>query len=147
MDYLTHDFRVALPDTEHQDMTVNIVKFPALASTLVITRGALEANTLEQSFDQQMKRLSQQVKNFHFHDRQAVAVGPDSGIPGIEIRNQFVRGPEKVFQYQLACTLPGTAVMLALSYVKAEPLTNADLAHWTAIKASLVFTAPEPTAA
>ncbi|WP_208510519.1 DcrB-related protein [Variovorax paradoxus] len=143
MDYLTQDFRLALPDTAHQDMSVNILKFPALSATLVVTRGALEGQTLEQNFDQQMKRLSQQVKNFHFHDRRAVTVGAASDIPGLEIRNQFVRGPEKVFQYQLACQLPGVPVMLALSYVKAEPLGDADLAHWEAIKASLAFTAAD----
>ena len=45
----------------------------------------------------------------------------------------------KVFQYQLIILLSNTRQMLALSYVKAEPLGDADAVHWAEIKASLQF--------
>ena len=43
------------------------------------------------------------------------------------------------YQYQLALVLPGTRKMLALSYVKAQPLGDAEAEHWTRIKVSLTF--------
>ena len=47
----------------------------------------------------------------------------------------------KVFQYQLALVLPGTRKMLALSYVKADTLGDAEAAHWATIKNSQSFDA------
>ncbi|PNB77245.1 DUF1795 domain-containing protein, partial [Pseudomonas sp. FW305-BF6] len=43
---------------------------------------------------------------------------------------------------QLALVLPGTRKMLALSYVKAEKLGDAEAAHWATIKSSLLFDVP-----
>ena len=142
MNYLTQDVQFQLPETECHDLSINILKLPALAATLVVTRAPLEAATLEESFDQQIQKLERQVKNFRFHSREALMIGQPAQVPALEIRNEFVRGPEKVFQYQLACTLPGTRTMLALSYVKASPLTAADSEHWQAIKASVLLGQP-----
>jgi hypothetical protein len=62
-------------------------------------------------------------------------------LEGIELRSQFNKGNDKVFQYQLALVLPGTRKMLALSYVKADKLGDAEAAHWALIKNSLSFDA------
>jgi hypothetical protein len=44
-------------------------------------------------------------------------------------------------QYQGVPVLPGTRKMLALSYVKADTLGDAEAAHWALIKNSLSFDA------
>jgi hypothetical protein len=55
------------------------------------------------------------------------------------LRSQFRKGEDAVYQSQLVLLSPGTRQMLALSYVKAEPLSDVDAVHWAAIKASLQF--------
>lgn len=66
----------------------------------------------------------------------AVRVGSAQEVDALELRSQFNKGSEQVFQYQLALVLPGTHKMLALSYVKAQPLGDSDAAHWATIKQS-----------
>ena len=44
-----------------------------------------------------------------------------------------------MFQFQLALVLPGTRQMLAMSYVKAQKLGDAEAAHWAQIKNTLVL--------
>jgi len=147
MPYTTHDMSLSLPDSTVEDLSMNILKFPGLNTTLVITRGIIaEGLTLGESFDAQIKKLQQQSRHFQSQDRQEIRIGADGEIAAIEIENQLRRGEEKLWQYQLACQLPesGAATatgaagrMLALSYVKNAPLTEQDRQHWEAIKASV----------
>jgi len=73
----------------------------------------------------------------------AVRLGAAQEVEGIELRSQFNKGTDKVFQYQLALVIPGTRKMLALSYVKADTLGDAEAAHWALIKNSLSFDVPQ----
>ena len=66
-------------------------------------------------------------------------LGPAQDIQGLELRSQFNKGKEQVFQFQLALVLPGTRQMLAMSYVKAQKLGDAEAAHWAQIKNTLVL--------
>jgi len=125
---------------------MNILKFPGLNTTLVITRGIIAGGlTLAESFDAQIKKLQQQSHHFQSQGRQEISIGADGDIAAIEIENQLSRGQETLWQYQLACQLPesGAATaagaagkMLALSYVKLDgdfqgnaELTTQVLAH------------------
>lgn len=139
MSYRLNEFRFALPDATVQDSTINILRFEALGTSLIVSRSLLaEGETLHSNFDGQLQRLQQQVKDLNFHPAQAVRVGA-TGIDAIELSSQFSKGQEKVYQYQLAFVLPGTRRMFALSYVKPQPLGEAEAAHWLAIKQSLDF--------
>lgn len=140
MSYRVNEFRLALPDAAVQDSSINILRFEALATSLIISRSLLaEGETLQSNFDGQLQRLQQQVKDLRMQPAQAVQVGADQAIAAIELNSQFSKGQEKVHQYQLALVLPGTRKMFALSYVKASPLGAAEAAHWAAIKQSLDF--------
>ncbi|MDM3885622.1 DcrB-related protein [Pseudomonas sp. BCRC 81390] len=140
MSYRVNEFRLALPDAAVQDSSINILRFEALATSLIISRSLLaEGETLQSNFDGQLQRLQQQVKDLRMQPAQAVQVGADQAIAAIELSSQFSKGQEKVYQYQLALVLPGTRRMFALSYVKASPLGAAEAAHWAAIKQSLDF--------
>ncbi|MDF0729357.1 DcrB-related protein [Pseudomonas entomophila] len=138
MSYRLNEFRFALPDTGLHDTSINILRFEALGTSLIVSRSLLaEGETLQSNFDGQLQRLQQQVKDLRFQPAQAVRVG--QGVDAIELSSQFSKGSEKVFQYQLALVLPGTRKMFALSYVKAQPLGEAEAAHWAALKQSLDF--------
>ncbi|MBF8748452.1 DUF1795 domain-containing protein [Pseudomonas putida] len=140
MNYRLNEFRMALPDTSVQDSSINILRFDALATSLIVSRSLLaEGETLQSNFDGQLQRLQQQVKDLRMQPAQAVQVGAGQAIDAIELSSQFSKGQEKVYQYQLALVLPGTRKMFALSYVKASPLGAAEAAHWAAIKQSLDF--------
>lgn len=139
MSYRLNEFRFALPDPTVQDSTINILRFEALGTSLIVSRSLLaEGETLQSNFDGQLQRLQQQVKDLNFQPAQAVRVGA-TGIDAIELSSQFSKGQEKVYQYQLAFVLPGTRRMFALSYVKPQPLGEAEAGHWLAIKQSLDF--------
>ncbi|WP_238066845.1 MULTISPECIES: DcrB-related protein [Pseudomonas] len=140
MSYRINEFRLALPDAAVQDSSINILRFEALATSLIISRSLLaEGETLQSNFDGQLQRLQQQVKDLRMQPAQAVQVGAGQAIAAIELSSQFSKGQEKVYQYQLALVLPGTRKMFALSYVKASPLGAAEAAHWASIKQSLDF--------
>ncbi|UVM55694.1 DUF1795 domain-containing protein [Pseudomonas sp. B21-012] len=140
MTYRLNEFQLALPDAEVQDTSINILRFAKLGTSLIISRSLLaDGETLQSNFDGQLERLQQQVKDLRFQPGQAVHLGAEQTVEGIELRSQFSKGNEKVYQYQLALVLPGTRKMFALSYVKAQPLGDAEAAHWAAIKQSLNF--------
>ncbi|MGH8419849.1 MAG: DcrB-related protein [Pseudomonas sp.] len=140
MTYRINEFQFALPDGELQDASINILKFTALGTSLVISRSLLaEDETLHSNFDAQLKRLEQQVQELRYQPAQVVGVGASQEIEALELRSQFSKGAEKVFQYQLALVLPGSRKMLALSYFKAQPLSDAEARHWATIKQSLQF--------
>jgi hypothetical protein len=142
MTYRINEFQFQLPAAELQDATINILKFPELGTSLIISRSLLaEDETLHSNFADQLKRLEQQVQDLRCQPSTVVRLGVAQEIEGIELRSQFNKGNDKVFQYQLALVLPGTRKMLALSYVKAEKLGDAEAAHWALIKQSLSFEA------
>jgi len=140
MKYRINEFQFALPDSALQDASINILKFPALGTSLIVSRSFLaQDETLHSNFDAQLKRLEQQVKELRYQPALAIRVGAAQDIEALELRSQFSKGEEMVFQYQLALVLPGTRKMLALSYVKAQPLGESEAGHWAPIKQSLQF--------
>ncbi len=140
MTYRTQELQFQLPDAETQDASINILKFPALGTSLIISRSVLaEGETLQSNFEGQLQRMQQQIQDLRFQAPMAVQVGQAGDVPAFELQSQFSKGAEKVFQYQLALVLPGTRQMLALSYVKPQPLGDAEAAHWAAIKQTLVL--------
>lgn len=143
MTYRINEFQFQLPPGELLDATINILKFPELGTSLIVSRSLLaEGETLQSNLDAQLARLEKQVQDLRCQPGVAVRLGPNQDVDGIELRSQFNKGTEKVFQYQLALVLPGTRKLLALSYVKAEKLGDAEAAHWAMIKGSLVFDTP-----
>ncbi|AUO26365.1 MULTISPECIES: DcrB-related protein [Pseudomonas] len=142
MTYRINEFQFQLPAGELQDATINILKFPELGTSLIISRSFLtDGETLHSNFDEQLKRLEKQVQDLRYQPGVGVRLGATKEVEGIELRSQFSKGSDKVFQYQLALVIPGTRKMLALSYVKADKLGDAEAAHWATIKNSLSFDA------
>lgn len=140
MTYRINELQLQLPDSELQDASINILKFAALGTSLIISRSHLaDGETLHSNFDAQLKRLEQQVQALRYQPRQDVRLGADQAIEAIELRSQFSKGSENVFQFQLAFILPGTRTMLALSYVKAQPLGDVESAHWATLKQTLIL--------
>lgn len=140
MSYRLNEFRFALPDAQVRDTSINILRFEALGTSLIVSRSLLEeGETLQSNFDGQLQRLQQQVKDLQFQPARATQVGAGQPIEAIELSSQFSKGQEKVHQYQLALVLPGTRKMFALSYVKPTPLGDTEAAHWAAIKQSIDF--------
>ncbi|MDF2640765.1 MAG: hypothetical protein K0R45_37 [Pseudomonas sp.] len=140
MTYRINELQFQLPQSELQDASINILKFPELATSLIISRSLLaEHETLQSNFDDQLKRLEQQVQQLRFQPAQLLRLGVDQATEAVELRSQFSKGPENVYQYQLAFLQPGTRKMIALSYVKAQPLGEAEAAHWATIKQTLTF--------
>ncbi|KPB75346.1 DcrB-related protein [Pseudomonas cannabina] len=140
MVYRLNEFQLQLPDSELLDASINILKFPALGTSLIVSRSQLaEGETLHSNFDAQLTRLEQQVQDLRYQPVHSTRLGADQSIEGIELRSQFSKGTEKVFQFQLALVLPGTRKMIALSYVKAQPLGDAEVAHWAALKQTLTL--------
>ncbi|BBP80236.1 MULTISPECIES: DcrB-related protein [Pseudomonas] len=141
MTYRINELQFQLPDSELLDASINILKFPELGTSLIVSRSVLaEGEDLRGNFDTQLKRLEQQVQELRYQPRQDVRLGADQSIDAIELRSQFSKGTEKVFQFQLAFVPPGTRKMIALSYVKAQPLGDAETAHWATLKHSLTLT-------
>lgn len=140
MTYRINEFQFALPDATVQDTSINILSFPALGTTLIVSRSFLaDDETLHSNFDAQLKRLEQQVQDLRYPPPQGIRVGAGQEVEALELRSQFRKGTDMVYQYQLALVPTGTRKVLALSYVKPQPLGDAEAAHWAQIKHSLHF--------
>ncbi|MCO6519398.1 DcrB-related protein [Snodgrassella sp.] len=140
MHYNTNDTQFEIPSTNLQDSTLNILKFKDLGTSLVMSRSQLaEEETLESSLDDQLKRLENSVKGLKFEQKNKISFGKNQNIEAFELRNQFIKGTEKVYQYQLVCLIPDTRTMFAMSYVKNTELGEQELAHWQQIKQNFEF--------
>jgi len=110
MTYRLNEFQFQLPPSELLDATINILKFPELGTSLIVSRSLLaEGETLQSNLDDQLKRLEKQVQDLRCQPGATVRVGANQEVEAIELRSQFNKGNEKVFQFQLALVLPGTS--------------------------------------
>lgn len=142
MNYLINEAQFTLPDAEVQDTSINILKFAKLGTTLVVSRSPLaDGESLQSNFEGQLKKLEQQVQDLRYSPAQALKVGPAQNIDAFEVQNHFSKGSDNIYQYQLAMQIPGTRRLIALSYVKAQPLGPAEAAHWATLKSTLNFLA------
>ena len=142
MNYLINEAQFTLPDAEVQDTSINILKFAKLSTTLVVSRSPLaDGESLQTNFEGQLKKLEQQVQDLRYSPAQAVKVGPAQDIDAFEVQNHFSTGSDNIYQYQLAMQIPGLRRLIALSFVKAQPLGPAEAAHWATLKCSLNFLA------
>ena len=138
--YNTNDARIEIPSNDLKDITLNILKFKDLGTSLVMSRSELgEDETLESSLDDQLKRLESSVKGLKFEQKTKTVFGKNQDIEAFELRNQFIKGNERVYQYQLVCLIPGTRTMFAMSYVKNTSLGEEEAAQWQIIKQNFEF--------
>ncbi len=138
--YITNDTQIEIPSEDIQDTTLNILKFKDLNTSLIISRSKIgETETLESSLDDQLKRLENSVKGLKFQQKNKINFGKEQDIEAFELRNQFTKGSEKVYQFQLVCLIPNTRNMIALSYVKSTEFGEKELEHWQMIKQSFAF--------
>jgi hypothetical protein len=144
MNYLINEAQFTLPDAAVQDASINILKFAHLGTTLVVSRSPLaDGETLQSNFEAQLKTLEQQETYLRYSPVQAVKVGTAQDVDAYEVQNSFNKGSDSFYQYQLALQLPGTRRLIALSYVKTQPLGPAEAAHWATLKSTLnCFAAP-----
>lgn len=142
MQYTTNEIDLALPTDAMQDLSVNVLVFKDLGTTLMIGRGYLQEDehSLAESFSRQMVKLKRQVQAFKSTPQQEIMIGAKNDIAAIENSNQYIRGREHTYQYQLAYLLPNSRKMIAMNYVKQTPLGEIEEKHWQQIKASISFT-------
>lgn len=137
--YFINEATLTLPAAVVQDSTINIIRLSRPEAALIISRGAMsEGDELGPLIDQQLAKLNSQVKELQYTTRYPVRLGPDEA-EGFEVKNQFIRGNERVHQYQAAFVLPGTRIMMALTYAKSAPFTQEDEEQWARIKKHLVI--------
>lgn len=140
MTYRLNELQFTLPSEEVQDSSINILKFSALGTSLIVSRSLLgDSETLQSNFEDQLAKLEKQVQDLRYQPAQAVSVGAAQEVDAIEVHNQFSKGTDRIYQYQLALLIPGTRQMLALSYVKAQPMSDIENAHWATIKNTLLL--------
>ncbi len=140
MIYKANDIHLEIPEGNLTDASLNILKFKTLGTSLVMSRSELsEDETLESSLDEQIKRMEISVKGLKFQQKNKISVGKKQDIDAFEMRNQFVKGTERIYQYQLICLIPGTRTMFAMSYVKNTALGEEEAAHWQLIKQNFEF--------
>ncbi|MFN3985919.1 MAG: DcrB-related protein [Rhodocyclaceae bacterium] len=138
MSYFTNELSLQLPGVRYTDQSINILKFPDLGSTLVISRGAIEAGqTLESTFTAQIAALKATAPDFEEGPRATLRIGKTATIEAIETRTSFTQGEAHIHQYQLACQLPDDDLMVAFTYARAAPFEAHDTEFWTRIKQSI----------
>lgn len=135
--YRVNELALDLPAEDYQDSSLNVLRFAALSTSLIISRSPLPAGgTLQATFLEQLNRLKGQVQGFQTSEPQAVSI---DGVPALEVRSHFSQNGNQVWQYQAALVVPHRAQLLALSYVKNQPLGDAEAAHWAQLKQSAQF--------
>lgn len=137
--YFINEATLTLPGAVVQDSTINIIRLARPEAALIISRGTMnEGEELGSLMDQQLEKLNSQVKELHYTTRYPVSLGPEE-VEAFEVQNRFIRGNERVHQYQAAFVLPGTRIMMALTYARSAPFTKEDDVQWATIKKQLVI--------
>jgi hypothetical protein len=135
--YLTQDLVLDLGNETPEDTSMNMLAFRERGTSLVIARSPLPpGQTLESLYPQQLQQLRERLQAL-ISDPIPTRTGAAQDIQGLEVSLQFKRGEVVSHQRQLAYTPPGQSRFVAMSYCKESPLSDDDLAHWHAIKASL----------
>ncbi|UFH49087.1 DcrB-related protein [Pseudomonas sp. KNUC1026] len=135
--YRLNELALDLPGEDYQDSSLNVLRFAALGTSLIISRSPLPADsTLQATFLEQLNKLKSQVQGFQATEPQAVSI---DGVAALEVRSQFSQGGNRVWQYQAALVVPQRTQLLALSYVKNQPMGDAEAAHWAQLKQSAQF--------
>lgn len=131
--YQLNEFELNLP-ANYLDESFNILQFPELKSSLVITRGQLKPpQTLEQYYGLQIATLKKEMKNFLVDSEQSVIYtrNNEQNI-GYEISCTFDKSGQKIHQFLLIIQIQHVAIVLA--YAQARPFDQGDLQHWQTIK-------------
>ena len=62
MTYRLNEFEFTLPSDEVQDASINILKFAALGTSLIVSRSLLgDGETLQSNFEEQLAKLEKQI--------------------------------------------------------------------------------------
>ncbi|MEO3988803.1 DcrB-related protein [Pseudocitrobacter cyperus] len=135
MNYLINEGTLTLPWAAEDD-SVNILKFPALGASLVVTRAVLRDNmTVDNYITTQMAALRKSMKNFIAGDRITVPFSVDpAAMNATEIHCEFEQQGQRLYQC-LLISQSGQS-LLVLAWSQTRPFTPADIQHWKDIRAS-----------
>ena len=130
------------------DESIHILKFPAQAASLVITRALLDDKQNAESYiAKQMAALKINMPDFTAGERTVTELGCESdnikALTAVEIPLQFTKNGTPIYQILLSTQLPNTNKLLVLTYGKTEPLSENDKAFWQALKASFNLAASQ----
>jgi len=140
-EYLTHDLILNLGEETPEDLTLNMLRFRARDTTLVIARNSVgNGKTLDDAIEDQLRILRKKSKDMTITPTKIARLGTDEQpIDAREAAIEFRVGDKLHFQLQAGCLIPGQQRLLVLNYSKSGPLSSADIAHWRAIKQKLRF--------
>ncbi|HGY3716624.1 TPA: DcrB-related protein [Citrobacter gillenii] len=133
MDYLISEGTLVLP-SHIEDDSVNILKFPALGASLVVTRAVLQDGmTAEKYITSQMAALRKSMKNFISGDRTTVPFSIDPVMTATEIHCEFEQQGHRLYQFLLV-SQSGQS-LLVLTWSQPRPFSPVDIQHWKDIRA------------
>lgn len=138
MKYPIYEGCLDLPEGA-EDESVNIIKFNALQSALVITRARLKpGQSLDGYYDQQMVQLKRAMKNFLLDDKKVVSVNSsDAQRVSYQTHCEFDQKGQKMRQCLLFTAAQGH--LLVMAYSQPRAFTADDLAHWQKMINSLTL--------
>lgn len=140
-EYLTHDLILTLGEEVPEDLTLNMLRFRARDTTLVIARSHIaDDKTLDDAIKDQLRMLREKSKAMTITPPKTARLGADEHpVEAREMAIEFMVGNKPQFQLQAACLIPGQHRLLVLNYSKPAPLSSGDIEHWRAIKQKLRF--------
>ncbi len=138
MQYFTNEVALDLPEGGIGDGTINVIQLVRQKASLAISRGQLEkGEDLKASLERQLQKVREQLKGLESQPARETKVGVDGDIPALETQNRLVLGDEQIHQYQVAFLLPGTRMMMSMTYGRNTPLTKEDAEHWASVKSGI----------
>ncbi|MBC3486940.1 DcrB-related protein [Pseudomonas kermanshahensis] len=140
-EYLTHDLILYLGEEVPEDLTLNMLRFRARDTTLVMARSPVaDDKTLDEAIEDQLQMLREKSKAMTITPTKIARLGvDDQPVEAREMGIEFMVGNKSHFQLQAACLIPGQHRLLVLNYSKPSPLNTDDIEHWRAIKQKLRF--------
>ena len=141
-EYLTHDLILNLGEEAPEDLTLNMLRFRARDTTLVMARSPVANDkTLDQAIYDQLRMLRKKSGAMTITPTKIARLGGgEHSVEAREMAIEFKVGDTPNFQLQAACMIPGQHRLLVINYSKPSPLSSDDIEHWRAIKQELRFT-------
>ncbi|WPO93508.1 DcrB-related protein [Buttiauxella sp. HR94] len=140
MKYTFQEGAFSLFPAAWRDTSMTVLCDDESGLSVVVSRGTIpEGSDAEKEFHRQWDVLRTHMEEITQSDFQRVTAGADSNIPATEVKTEYERSGQRLWQRQLAVQIPDKPVLMIFTLSALRPFTDEDGERWDALKQTLTL--------